>query len=72
MLMVQFRLVVVPLAGLEPARGLPRGILRHMRQKLTLTKTIKNRAFLAKNRLKTPQNQCFSYFLQLIRLLKFS
>jgi hypothetical protein len=32
-------------------------ILRHMRQKWTLTKTIKNRAFSAKNLLKTPPNQ---------------
>lgn len=33
-----------------------------MRQKLTLTKTIKNRAFLVKNSLKMPQNQTFYLF----------
>lgn len=49
--------ILVPLAGLEPARMLPQRILRHMRQKLTLTKTQKIRAFLAENRLKMPQNQ---------------
>lgn len=57
MLMVQFRLVVVLVAGLEPARSLERGILRHMRQKSLLFRTTKIRAFSVKNRLKTPQNQ---------------
>lgn len=32
-----------------------------MRQKLTLTKTIKNRAFSAENRLKMPKNQTFPF-----------
>ena len=53
---------VVPLAGLEPARGLPRGILRHMRQKQPLFRTTKIKAFSAENRLKTPQNQTFYLF----------
>ncbi len=52
-----FTQILVLVAGLEPARYLYRGILRHMRQKSTLTKTNKNRAFLAENPLKTPQNQ---------------
>lgn len=52
---------LVPEAGLEPARSLERGILRHMGQKLTLPKTNKNRAFSAKNRLKMPQNQTFPF-----------
>ena len=42
-------------------RTFVREILRHMRQKPNLTKTIKNRAFSAENSVKMPQNQCFSY-----------
>lgn len=36
---------VVLVARLEPARPLGRGILRHMRQKMTITKTIKTGHF---------------------------
>lgn len=39
---------VVPLAGLEPARSLLRGILRHMRQKIGLNKNIKTGHFQPK------------------------
>lgn len=57
MLMVQFRLIVVLVAGLEPARSLERGILRHMRVIICILQKYKNRAFLAENGVKMPKNQ---------------
>jgi len=51
--------ILVPLAGLEPARMLLRGILRHMRQKIagktSFYEKCKNGAFLHRKQLKMPQ-----------------
>lgn len=63
-----FHRFLVLVAGLELARSLERGILRHLRQKSVLPKTIKIRAFLAENSLKTPKNQFFSYIIRLLKI----
>ncbi len=63
--------ILVLVAGLEPARYLYRGILRHMRQKPTLTKNIKIRAFSAENRLKMPQKSNFSVCYKILKISNF-
>ena len=60
-IVVDFTHFLVLVAGLEPARTLVRGILRHMRVEICTLQKYKIRAFLAENRLKMLQNQTYPF-----------